>query len=398
MFGQTTLTLEQRIQKSAVSIMAHPKWSALAGIIMIGKRGVSETAPTAYTDGANVMFGRAFFEHMVDAKLRFVDVHEQFHKMYRHLTTWDWMYKIDPQLANMACDFVINIKIYDADAGEGFLVMPEMGLLDFQYRGMDTAQVFNLLRKDKAAGKGNGAGQGKGEGFDEHDWEAAKEMSDADKRELAQDIDEAIRQGAMVAGKMGTGGDRLFEGLMEPQVNWRDALREFVTTNCAGKDYSTWAKPNRRFLGAGMYMPSSVTERIGELVLAIDTSGSTYAAGVLETFMSETKSLCDMVKPDVLHIIYWDTKVCHAERYETDQLENLLQTTKPKGGGGTDIRCVSKYMAEQGIDPQAVVVLTDGYLGGVWGSWTSPILWCVLDNKSANPSVGQTVHINTNNM
>jgi predicted metal-dependent peptidase len=265
---------------------------------------------------------------------------------------------------------------------------------------MDAAQVFNLLRKDKAEGKGQGKGnnQGDGEGFDEHDWEAAKEMSDEDKRELAQDIDEAIRQGAMVAGKMGSGGDRLFEGLMEPQVNWRDALREFVTTNCAGKDYSTWAKPNRRFLGAGMYMPSSVTERIGELVLAIDTSGSTYAAGVLETFMAETKSLCDMVKPDVLHIIYWDTKVCHAERYETDQLENLLQTTKPKGGGGTDIRCVSKYMAEHGIDPQAVVVLTDGYLGGVWGSWTSPVLWCVLDNKSANPSVGQTVHINTNNM
>jgi len=402
MFGQTNLTLEQRIQKSAVAIMAHPKWSALAGIIMIGKRGVSETCPTAYTDGANVMFGRAFFEHMPDAELRFVDVHEQFHKMYRHLTTWDWMWKIDPQLANMACDFVINIKIVDASAGDGFLVMPKVGLIDPKYRGMDAAQVFNLLRKGKKDGEGKGKGQGQGEGeskgFDEHDWEAAKEMSDEDKRELAQDIDEAIRQGAMVAGKMGTGGERLFDGLMEPQVNWRDALRDFVTTNCAGKDYSTWAKPNRRFLGAGMYMPSSVTERIGELVLAIDTSGSTYAAGVLETFMAETKSLCDTVKPDVLHIIYWDTKVCHAERYETDQLENLLQTTKPKGGGGTDIRCVSKYMAEQGIDPQAVVVLTDGYLGGVWGSWTSPVLWCVLDNKSANPSVGQTVHINTDNM
>ena len=92
MFGQTTLTLEQRIQKSAMAIMAHPKWMALAGIIMIGKRGVSDTCPTAYTDGVNVVFGRAFFADLTDAELRFVDVHEQYHKMYRHLTTWKWMW------------------------------------------------------------------------------------------------------------------------------------------------------------------------------------------------------------------------------------------------------------------------------------------------------------------
>lgn len=396
MFMQNTITLEQRIQKSAVAIMAHPKWSALAGVIMIGKRGVSDTCPTAYTDGVNVMFGRAFFTDMPDAELRFVDVHEQFHKMYRHLTTWAWMWKIDKQLANMACDYVINCKIYDASAGDGFLVMPKKGLLDFKYRGMDAAQVFNLLRKDQEGGKGKG--QGQGEGFDEHDWEAAEEMTDAEKREVAQDIDEAIRQGALVAGKMGSGGERIVGELLEPQVDWREALRDFITTTCAGKDYSTWTKPNRRFVGAGIYMPSGITERVGELVLAIDTSGSTYAPGVLDAFMAEAKSLCNTVKPDVLHIIYWDTKVCHAERYEADQLENLLSTTKPKGGGGTHIPCVPEYMAEQGIIPQAVVVLTDGYLGGVWGTWSCPVLWCVLDNKSANPSVGQTVHIKSHDM
>lgn len=396
MFMTAALTLEQRIQKSAMAIMAHPKWMPLAGIIMIGKRSVSDTTPTAYTDGVNVVFGRAFFGDLTDAELRFVDVHEQYHKMYRHLTTWKWMWDIDPQLTNMACDYVINCKIVDADAGDKFLVMPTKGLLDFKYRGMDAAQVFNLLRKDQQDGKGKGK-QGDG-GFDEHGWEEAEALTEAEKRELAQDIDEAIRQGALVAGKTGSGGDRVFGELLEPQVDWREALREFITTNCAGKDYSTWTKPNRRFVGAGIYMPSGITERIGELVLAIDTSGSTYAPGVLDTFMAEAKSLCDMVKPDVLHIIYWDTKVCHAERYEAEELERMLQTTKPKGGGGTDVECVPKYMTENGINPQAVVVLTDGYLGGTWGTWTSPVLWCVLDNKSANPSCGQTVHINQHDM
>lgn len=396
MFMTAPLTLEQRTQKSAMAIMAHPKWMALAGIIMIGKRGVSDTCPTAYTDGVNVMFGRAFFADLTDAELRFVDVHEQYHKMYRHLTTWKWMWDIDAQLTNMACDYVINCKIVDADAGDNFLKMPAKGLLDFKYRGMDAAQVFNLLRKDQQDGKGKGK---KGDdGFDEHGWEEAQGMTEEEKRELAQDIDEAIRQGALVAGKTGSGGDRVFGELLDPQVDWREALREFITTTCIGKDYSTWSRPNRRFVGAGIYMPSGITERVGELVLAIDTSGSTYAPGVLDAFMAEAKSLCDTVKPDVLHIIYWDTKVCHAERYEGEELERMLQTTKPKGGGGTDVVCVPAYMAEHGINPQAVVVLTDGYLGGTWGTWTSPVLWCVLDNKSANPSVGQTVHIKSHDM
>lgn len=396
MFMTAPLTLEQRVQKSAMAIMAHVKWMPLAGIIMIGKRIVSEKVPTACTDGVNVTFGRKFFTDLTDAELRFVDVHEQYHKMYKHLTTWKWMWDIDPKLANMACDYVINCKIVDADAGEGFLVMPKQGLLDFKYRGMDAAQVFNLLRKDQEEGRGKGKGDG--EGFDEHDWEAAEGMTAEEKREIAQDIDEALRQGALTAGKTGSGGDRIFGELLEPQVDWREALREFVTANCAGKDYSTWTKPNRRFVGAGIYMPSGITERIGELVLAIDTSGSTYAPGVLDTFMSEVKSLCDMVKPDVMHVIYWDTSVCHAERYEGEEIERLVSTTKPKGGGGTDVVCVPAYMTAHNINPQAVVVLTDGYLGGTWGTWSCPVLWCVLDNKSANPSCGQTVHINQYDM
>jgi len=50
-------------------------------------------------------------------------------------------------------------------------------------------------------------------------------------------------------------------------------------------------------------------------------------------------------------------------------------------------------MAAHGINPQAVVVLTDGYLGGDWGQWSCPVLWCVLDNKRAVPDVGQVVHL-----
>ena len=50
-------------------------------------------------------------------------------------------------------------------------------------------------------------------------------------------------------------------------------------------------------------------------------------------------------------------------------------------------------MTEHSIKPQAVVVLTDGYLGGAWGQWHFPVLWCIQGNKGALADCGKTIHI-----
>jgi len=102
-----------------------------------------------------------------------------------------------------------------------------------------------------------------------------------------------------------------------------------------------------------------------------------------------------MVRPRRVHILYWDTNICRAEVYTEHELEGMISTTKPAGGGGTVIDCVPDYLREHNIKPQAAVVLTDGYLGGVWGTWACPVMWCVIDNKSSAPPFGTVVHINT---
>jgi predicted metal-dependent peptidase len=76
----------------------------------------------------------------------------------------------------------------------------------------------------------------------------------------------------------------------------------------------------------------------------------------------------------------------------------MISSTQPKGGGGTQVQCAIDYMRDNNITPQASIVLTDGYLGGAWGNWSCPVLWCVIDNKSASPNCGTTVHINTQDM
>lgn len=393
MLGKS-LTTEQRLQKAVIDIMASPKYVALAGILMIGDRRVEDDArkcPTAYTNGKDEVYGRAFVDTLNDAELRFLVLHECYHKLYRHLTTWRWMYEENARAANAACDFVINVKLVD-DNTDGFATMTgelKIGCFDAKYRGWDSAQVYHDLKKN---GGGKGGGKGSGTGFDEHGWDDAQEMTAEEKQGLAREIDEAIRQGALMAGKVGSGGNRDLEGLLQPQVDWREVLRDFVTSTCAGSDYSTWRKPNRRYIGAGMYMPSGISERIGEIVVAIDTSGS-IGGPQLSAFLSEVASIAETVNPEAVRLLYWDTAVCGDETYEGEEVKNITKSTKPKGGGGTIVECVPQYLQDKQIKAQCVIVLTDGYLGGSWGEWHHPLLWVILDNKNAVPDVGKAVHI-----
>ena len=392
----TKLTADQRVAKAVIDIMANPKYVALAGVLMIGERRVEQDpakCPTAYTNGKDEVYGAEFIEDLNDKQLRFLILHEVYHKLYRHLTTWQHLYKENAQLANMACDYVINVKIKD-DNTDGFAEMSgklEKGCYDPKYRGWDSAQVYNDL-KQQTQDDPQGNGQGQGEGFDEHGWEDAQAMTAEEQRELAREIDEAVRQGALVAGKTGSGGDRDLIDLLTPQVDWREVLREFIQTTCAGNDYSTWRRPNRRYIGAGVYMPSGISEQIGEIVVAVDTSGS-IGNRELSLFLTEIKEIADTVNPSGIRLLYWDTEVCGDELYEGDDTDNIVQSTKPRGGGGTDVRCVTDYLTEHQINAQACIVLTDGYLFGGWGQWNLPVLWTILDNKQAQPDCGTAVHV-----
>ena len=397
-----TLTVEQRLQKGVVDIMGNDKYIALAGILMLGTRTVDET-PTACTNGRDEWYGREYVEKQIDAQLRFLILHENYHKLYKHLKTWIHLWKIDPALANRAMDYVINIKIAD-DNTDGFAVMPEGGLYDPRFRGMDTAQVFDILRQEQEDEGESGEGQPGGEGgnaeggnnspqgFDDHDWKGAQELTDGEQRELERDIDEAIRQGALVAGKLGTGGDRELKDLLKPQIDWRETLRDFLMTHCAGSDFSTWRKPNRRFVGAGYYMPSGISERVEELVIAGDMSGSIGDREV-SVILTEVKSVCDTVHPEAVRLLYWDTKVCADEKYEGPEIDNIVSSTRPKGGGGTNVTCVPAYMADNNISPQAAIIITDGYLGNDWGQWNCPVLWVIIDNEDAKPDCGVAIHV-----
>jgi predicted metal-dependent peptidase len=405
------LTAEQRIEKVHVKLMRHRNFCLFSGLFMVGKVTVDETTPTARTNGVNVNYGRAFVDSLTDKQLAFLILHENMHKAYRHLVVWEKLWKKNAQLANMACDYVINLQIFDYDPQGNEVEMPTdangeaLGLIDEQYRGMDAHQVFILLEKQQqqkksggnAQGSGDESSEGKGgQGMDDHDWENAQEGTPQEQEQIAKDIEGALRQGAILAGKMGGNVSRDINELLTPKVNWKDALRDFVKTSTQGKDQTTWRRLHKRYIGMDIIMPSTYDEKVGSIVVAVDTSGSIGQAELAQ-FLGEVKAICDEVSPEQIDLLYWDTNVAGHETYMGAELASLTETTQAKGGGGTSPECVPSYMKEKRLEPECVIMLTDGYIGRQDpNDWQigKPIMWCIKGNKHFDIDVvGKVVHV-----
>ena len=115
-------------------------------------------------------------------------------------------------------------------------------------------------------------------------------------------------------------------------------------------------------------------------------------------FLGEVKSICDEVSPEKIDLLYWDTHVASHEVYQGSELSNLTETTKPAGGGGTSPECVPRYMKKEVLDPECVIMLTDGYICNQDPKdWEigKPILWCIKGNERFNSDLvsGKVVHV-----
>jgi predicted metal-dependent peptidase len=420
------LSAEQRIERTHVQLMKHPNFCLFSGLFMIGKVEVKDdtASGTAQTNGLDVIYDRAFIDRLNDKQIAFLVLHENMHKAYRHLIVWQKLYKENATLANLACDYVINLQIQDYDRSGAVVEMPTdaegnvMGCIDEAYRGMDAHQVYNELVKKhgKDAGKvkvlvqnghpssdGQGGEQSDGnveklpESFDSHDWDGAQEATQEEQEAQAKEIESALRQGSILVGKMGGNVERGISEMLTPKIDWKEALREFVKSATQGKDKTTWRRLHKRYIASDIIMPSSYNENVGNIIIGIDTSGSIGTAE-LNQFLSEVKSICEEVSPEAIDLLYWDTHVASRETYMNNELAGLTESTKPAGGGGTDPTCVPKFMAKHNIKGECLLMLTDGYIGHQDASdyaslGSIPLLWCVKGNDRFSSVVGKTVHV-----
>lgn len=402
----------RKIKKAKLDVMRSslPGLRLWAGIMSIGKTSLCERTPTAYTNGRDEVYGLNFVERLPTPQLSFVCLHEAMHKGLRHLTVWRKLFDEDRDLANRACDYVVNRMIVAADPQESVVQFPrnpdgtKLGLYDPKYDGMSAREVFDELKKNPppSGGGGQGSGQpgeGEAQGFDEHDWDDAQSLPAEEQKALQKEIEHALRRGEAEAKKCGAGrGDLPAEigQLLRPQINWKDALREFITQNCTTKDDSSYRRLNRRFHAFDLILPTPVGEAMGHIVVGADLSGSMWSGdpSPMKKILSEFVGITRMVNPEHVDLLYWDGAVTGHEEYKRGDYDGIASAMRPVGGGGTDPRCVERYLKENQIKPDCIVMLTDGEVFDQWGdNWPAPILWVICENPKITSRTGKTVHV-----
>ena len=392
------MTLTQRVQACNIDCMRHPKFALLSGVICMGKSEVVEKMPTAATNGRDKKYGAAFIAPLNRKQLRYLVLHENFHVGLKHCILFKDVRKKYPKLTNVAHDYVVNALIEELDPNFEFVERPTQTLcIDRKYFGWSFPQVMNDLIKQGRKEPEDGDGDG-GEGFDEPiDAHEEGDFADdpAEKDKLEKQIDDANRQGEILARKMagkGGGGRDIFGTAKERVTSWTEAMQDWITSISVGDENSRFSPPNKRLLASGFVMPSHFTESVGEIIIAADTSGSMYP--YYRLLFGEIARICQQVKPEAVRVIWWDTAVCAVQEFKPADYEQIATSLAPKGGGGTTPQVVVNYLTKNKINAKAIVWLSDGYLGCDTPNTPMPSLWGIVDNDSFVPTHGKLLRIN----
>ena len=397
------LTAPDRVIAVHVDFTNNKDFAGLSGYVYVGDVKFEDIG-TAGTDGRDVWYDPAFVGGLNRKQLRYLVAHESLHKALMHCTNYKELSKKYPQLCNMAMDYVVNATIEEIDPNFTFVerIVEPAPLIDPKYQGWSFIEVLqDLLRNPPPPppkGKGNGDGDEGGYGtLDEHMFDKAVEIGSKEADELGREIDDAGRQGKILADKIAGKGSRnspLDRVTQKRDTNWREHLREWVTALCEGDEYSRFAPPNKRLLPLGIVMPSHFAEATGELIVACDTSGS--MGGIYPTVFGEIARIAQNVNPDSVRIIWWDSDVCGEQLFKPHEFEKIGHQLKPQGGGGTSPECVVQYIRNKKYQPKGVVWLTDGYLDGSNACVDVPAIWGVVDNDHFKPPQGKAVRIYSN--
>ena len=125
------------------------------------------------------------------------------------------------------------------------------------------------------------------------------------------------------------------------------------------------------------------------VAIYMDLSGS--ITDQAKDFLGETIGIMEEFQQFQVHLACFDTEVYNYKIFTNDNFDEI-RDYELKGGGGTDFECIFKHMKENLIEPEKLVVFTDGY---PWNSWGDPLyadtLWVIHGDQNPNPPFGQFV-------
>ncbi|MEZ5936011.1 MAG: VWA-like domain-containing protein [Alphaproteobacteria bacterium] len=408
------LEKDRKLTRARFALMRdHPFFATILLQLDLVANGRVETIET---DGRQIRYAPSWLAEISERHLQAVLAHNVMHIAFEHpLRLQDH----DPALANRAMDLAINPLLQEA----GF-DLPDDAPIDPAFADMPWERIYALLEQRQSEnGGGNGqqdpAGGGAGAsggqpssgepqagdgGSDPSSWQHPscgrveaptgdddRPASPAEMRAAANQMRVLVVQAAQTArcaGKLDSGLERLVRQQLAPTTDWRAVLRRFVRERA--QDGYSWSRPNRRHAWRGVILPSAWSQRLGEIVVAIDTSAS-IREHELAAFAAEAKAIFAEVKPAAVNVLQCDTKVTSSRRFtELDQLELCA-----KGGGGTCFQPAFDWVDTKAEQPPACLLyFTDLDPADQPADPGYPVLWVATSDRKP-PSFGEVVRLQT---
>jgi predicted metal-dependent peptidase len=423
------MTTAQKLTRARVQLLI---LQPFFGTLCLRLKLIPGDLPTMATDGSKVVYNPAFVDQLKPAELEGTLAHEVMHCALGHQCRRG---SRDQGLWNEAADFAINPIL----TANGF-TLPAGALIDPTFANLSAEEIYaRLLRKRTEGGStpkqaqqqtNNGGGTGHspqgtpgtstsnpkpdissqsaseqqgqtmGEapgptparpgGFgevldatDEHGQTASPAELRRQEHEWSIAAEQALRS-AKACGHDPAGVERPLTESRQSQQDWRAILRDFIAAT-SPSDYR-WTPPNRRYIASGLYLPSVERRGLGEIVIAVDTSGS-IGKLELEQFAGEISAISEEAQPEAIHVVYCDAAVQSTREFTASEPVRL----EPKGGGGTDFRPAFEWVAKKDIAPVCLIYLTDLCCDSFPEAPEYPVLW-VTDSRRRAP-FGETLRI-----
>jgi predicted metal-dependent peptidase len=359
------LTNKEKLTKAkAKLIMSQPFFASLVcNLPMIEDDTINP--PTMCTNGKYIKFHPGFVEKCSLDEVVFVLCHEVGHCMFQHMFRRGARH---PLVWNLAGDYIINDMLVKEQVG----VMPQGALHDptkVQAGGGTTEGVFGVLWEEVDQNGGDKGGDfglpGQFDNCEDYQGsEAEKVLAEAEMKIAVQQAASA----AKMCGKLGGSLERFVNEALSPKVDWKAVLRRFVSSR--SKTDRSYARPKRRFLASGLYLPGLSGEKLGEMAVAVDCSGSISPKEINE-FAAEINAIKQDMHPERLHVLYFHDEVAKHDVFERE--DELV--VAPNGTGGTAFSPIFKFLTEQGVEPSCCVVLTDLCCSDFGEDPGYPVLW-----------------------
>lgn len=342
----------------------------------------ADTKPTMCTDGVKLYYHSPFVESLPSQQLDAVMVEETAHTALGHPFRCGAR---DPRKWNIAADGVLH----DWLTPLGYKFPPGGVDMGGKAAGKSVETVYAEMPDPPPGGSGCQWGAPPLPG-----WVIAPEdgngnpLGEAELSALKAKWDQRLAQGLQIAKAAGTvpgGADRLGNYIHQSKVPWQEHLQRFFSA-LVPFNY-TWHPIDRRFAHLGLYLPGIERRGTGHIAFLVDVSGS-IGQRWLDQCTAELVRILDEIRPETVHVIYFDSIVQTVEQYQGGDAFSLHTT----GGGGTDFRPPFDHIDKLGTRPLGVVVFTDLECSSYPEKPPYPVIW-VTDSPSASPQFGDVIRL-----